>query len=1105
MQEVVRVIVVPYLVSPAEHRVVYDVPWRLGLTVGEAIVKAKDHLDYLGITELSISCNGYESTPLQELAPDDIIVVSAYQGAPAIASLLVAYAGVSATVAAVVANVVVLAITIGAGLLINSIMAPSEPAQQRGEKSTYGWGGMQNSTQPGVPVPVTYGTNWSAPPIVGSYRKVDNDYNMWQYFLLLVGGGKTNLMLTVDDVRIGDEPLTTYIDYVFRRTNGKNNVDHVTKSALKLFEKVTHDYPYDRRIKYDARSSTQGLLLLNYNTPIWEQVTEYSLDTFIFPTTLGSYCYKCTVPGTSGGLEPSPWGTVLGGTTADGGVVWTCHSLDDLEVINTSNRATPNWTKNGNVVIKTDTPKWGNGYINFPADGDYIETDDYETLLMSRPVQVEFWFRMPDLNDRIFFFTGNDTTYPGDLVFAGTTFGFIGGMFRLQSSKVTLTPADVELGADPLLMEWGSLGDMLIDVTPTLNEWRYVRILSNMTTKWIVDGEYYLTRGKVTVQIQNDDGGLDSFDDSDFVMATDDREIPETVTPYADLTDKLRFVQYIGYGRYIDDTTNLPVELYGNCDIDCFRTTRGEAYAASDDTLPTAEIVEDATAEFVDDFLIQTRNKCDSVSIILEFRQGLGYVTDTGGVSLKSVSFAFWYRSRGATSWTESTVVCTARRVTSTPRFQFTIDLPTRGLYDILLYRISQDHEDRMTTKDLSWLVSFQEIINLQQLYPGLQMLVIGVKASDKASGQLGVISVNNHRTIIEVPDWVGDGTRFVDPSIPANQMYDACTNQLYGIRQSPSMLKRSAFTEWFNWTEELVDGVKRATCNITYDEQGNFADDFLRHIEQAGRVRMLREGGLWKPVVDKPRTPQYVFSAGNILPASKGSKESSCQWSGYDDTEKVDAVTVTWYDESKYGVRRTTSPAKASWFETLTRQPKIQDVEIRGCNNKDEALRHARYRINKNEYIEMQGSHKAGMQCAGIEFGEVFTLIPSSYRSVWGGNLRCDHSGESTIHLNGRVNLSGELSGEVRLFAVGPAGEYYNYPISGPWDIDTSNLTIVGGHVGNRGDAIGIGCPTTDKLSQQVLKVRHDFSARETYFDWCTYSDNVFYHSRWGSGEIPI
>lgn len=1175
MQETVRVVVIPYLISPSKDRVVYNYPWRLGLTIDEAIRLGKAHLDKLGVDRIHISCQGYPSSPEQELLPSDMIIISSYQGAPAIAGLLVTYAGTAATTAMVVANIAVAVLTIGAGLLISSIMSPTIPESPGSEKATYGWGGMQNMNASGLPVPVAYGELWSAPPIIGGYRTVDEDYNMWQFILFALSAGKTNNVITADRVRIGEELLTSYDNYVFAATDGDTTVGASTVTTLSNFPDTKHDFSYDRRLRYDPRANAVGVCLLNFNTAIWSMETTFLDGDYVLPTVVGDYCYECTTagdtditepvwgttpggttsdgtvvwtcralaspsdwtantakisgdyvtstvsngywyecttPGTTHATTEPTWGTVVGGTTSDGvDVVWTCRTAKNLPVLDSSGRGSP-WTKYGQAEVKLDSPKWGNGYIDLPGEGDYLSTDDYETLLMSRPVQFEFWVKFPDYNNRCLFYTTSTETEGEVVTVTRVFFGYLSSQLYFQSSQVKYEVSNPPAGGVDSL-QWSVIFSSSEDFTPTLDTWYYIKgtVSSGHLIYTGEMGAPEVTEGDFKIQVEDDLGDLVTLmTDKDFYIANNDARLSDAPEDYSSLSYKSYYNQYIGYGKYV--LSGVPTEIYGLCSLDCIRITRGTAYdltvEGTEDVVPTEEITTNATTDFAAAFIIQTQSKCDHVKIILEFREGLGHVSsNTGKTSARSVEFSYHYRVTGTSTWTESTIVCGAERLSSVPRFEFQLDLPSRDFYDILLVRKTSDHDNEDNTKDSSWLVSFQEILDLQQLYPGIQVMALGVKASDKVSGTLGTVVVKHQRTLITVPTWDNSSTQEVDPSVPAWQMFDACTNRLYGIKQTPSDLKRTSFEDWEEWTEALVVGNRRATCNVVYDELSNFADGFLRNIEQCGRMRILREGSLWKPVVDKPRISQYVFSAGNILPSSKGSKDSSCSWSGYDETEKVDAVTVTWWDADKYGVKKTTALAKASWYEELSRLPKVQNVELRGCNNEDEANRHARYRINKNEHITMQGSHKAGAQCSGIEFGDVFTLLPSSYKSVWGGNLARDHTSESALYVNGEVNLtypSGETEtsylSAAKLFAVGTSGEYCSYSIS---SISGNVIEIVGSHSGNRGDTVGIGRLTEDRLTQQVTKVSHNFSAREVSFEWCTYSDDVFYYDDWPG--IPI
>lgn len=58
---------------------------------------------------------------------------------------------------------------------------------------------------------------------------------------------------------------------------------------------------------------------------VWPATCVHTL-TYTIPATANGYLYECTIAGTTAGA-PVVLGTTLGGTTADGGVTWTCREL----------------------------------------------------------------------------------------------------------------------------------------------------------------------------------------------------------------------------------------------------------------------------------------------------------------------------------------------------------------------------------------------------------------------------------------------------------------------------------------------------------------------------------------------------------------------------------------------------------------------------------------------------------------------------------------------------------------------------------------------------------------------------------------------------------
>jgi len=61
--------------------------------------------------------------------------------------------------------------------------------------------------------------------------------------------------------------------------------------------------------------------------PDWTASTAYAVGDTVEPPIDNTYRYVCTTAGTSDATEPASWNTTIGGTTADGTVVWTTVAL----------------------------------------------------------------------------------------------------------------------------------------------------------------------------------------------------------------------------------------------------------------------------------------------------------------------------------------------------------------------------------------------------------------------------------------------------------------------------------------------------------------------------------------------------------------------------------------------------------------------------------------------------------------------------------------------------------------------------------------------------------------------------------------------------------
>jgi formate dehydrogenase major subunit len=74
----------------------------------------------------------------------------------------------------------------------------------------------------------------------------------------------------------------------------------------------------------DASYGAKTTWEYDFGDQAWQANWPFVLGDIVRPTTSTNYHYECTVAGTSGPLEPSPWPTVVGNVYVDGTVTWKC-------------------------------------------------------------------------------------------------------------------------------------------------------------------------------------------------------------------------------------------------------------------------------------------------------------------------------------------------------------------------------------------------------------------------------------------------------------------------------------------------------------------------------------------------------------------------------------------------------------------------------------------------------------------------------------------------------------------------------------------------------------------------------------------------------------
>jgi predicted phage tail protein len=201
---------------------------------------------------------------------------------------------------------------------------------------------------------------------------------------------------------------------------------------------------------------------------------------------------------------------------------------------------------------------------------------------------------------------------------------------------------------------------------------------------------------------------------------------------------------------------------------------------------------------------------------------------------------------------------------------------------------------------------------------------------------------------------------------------------------------------------------------------------------------------------------------------------------------------------------------ARASWYESLTTQPRTARVELRACNNQEQAVREAIFRMQQTEMVTRHGSFRTGLEAMFLERGDVIEIVHPTNSYGFGGRLAIDHSATTTITLDQIINMpTADYDGEATMFLVDPDGERKELTITGPYDTDTQTVTVDSPYTGNRFDAWAIGRPNQERLLYQILDKRLVAASGETAerleISFAEYVDARFYHADYGGGETAI
>lgn len=150
-----------------------------------------------------------------------------------------------------------------------------------------------------------------------------------------------------------DSPSTMGIDKLLAGTLGETKImdNNVVQELLDLRQYLQQDVGDASSENCRRRLGSSGMYggncRVRLDPPEWEALTPYTqrlegdaaTGSVVKPSALNNRQFKCTTAGTSDVTEPT-WNTTIGGTTADGSVVWT--TIQALTVTGTLTHVTSN-------------------------------------------------------------------------------------------------------------------------------------------------------------------------------------------------------------------------------------------------------------------------------------------------------------------------------------------------------------------------------------------------------------------------------------------------------------------------------------------------------------------------------------------------------------------------------------------------------------------------------------------------------------------------------------------------------------------------------------------------------------------------------------------
>lgn len=326
----------------------------------------------------------------------------------------------------------------------------------------------------------------------------------------------------------------------------------------------------------------------------------------------------------------------------------------------------------------------------------------------------------------------------------------------------------------------------------------------------------------------------------------------------------------------------------------------------------------------------------------------------------------------------------------------FESEVLPEGVYDVRVRRTDtekmlnspQYHQDQVNWDEV------EEILTDQIAYVNTAVLGVAVKASNQLSRVPNVTCVVRGRKIktrsfsdaSNTYVWV---TQWTDN--PAWIVYDMLTNRRVARRPVPeSKIDVEKFQELADYCEE--NGL---FFNGVFDRSGQNLWDACQEVLRVAHAQLLRLGDRYTLAIDKPDVPVMMFNSTNTVKSSV-----KVEWLPMDD--RANSVEVTYLDMVNRYERSVVRVGDQGGDEEV----KPVKLEVPGIVNEEQALAHARYKLNQNKLLRHNITFEANIDAIALMVGDLF--IFQSELANWnsGGRLAAG-STDTVIELDRPVSMT--------------------------------------------------------------------------------------------------